>query len=317
MDKLPEKNNSHQASLEKKTEDKQQDIFYWSEGSIAVGRVGETNVSSFKKIKTDAVTVGADKFTKNNGIRGLAFRFGKNDIDVGSAGSNGNQGFQGFQGRQGNQGPSGPVDITYSDTKPSSPDAGDMWFDSDNGVFYIYLNDGDGGSQWVEIIGDKGDSINFATSTTGLNADILFGSGFTAYKNSFITLNTENIPFITKFAEKIYDQGTADSNGGQTFTLNLNDASIHYADMTTGTTSGTYSFTFTGNSELTASSTSVLILRGGQNLTFNWVNMSWEDSAGAPDFTSATAGVYSLIPFSYLTINSIGWIGGSMSVYKP
>ena len=72
----------------KKKEEKQQDVFYWSEGSIAVGRVGDTNVSSFKKIKTDAITVGADKFTKNNGIRGLAFRFGKNDIDVGSAGSN-------------------------------------------------------------------------------------------------------------------------------------------------------------------------------------------------------------------------------------
>ena len=72
----------------KKKEEKKQDVFYWSEGSIAVGRVGETNVSSFKKIKTDAITVGADKFTKNNGIRGLAFRFGKNDIDVGSAGSN-------------------------------------------------------------------------------------------------------------------------------------------------------------------------------------------------------------------------------------
>ncbi|MDC1463798.1 autotransporter domain-containing protein [Alphaproteobacteria bacterium] len=72
----------------KKKEEKQQDVFYWSEGSIAVGRVGDTNVSSFKKIKTDAITVGADKFTKNNGIRGLAFRFGKNDIKVGSAGSN-------------------------------------------------------------------------------------------------------------------------------------------------------------------------------------------------------------------------------------
>ncbi|XOJ72910.1 autotransporter outer membrane beta-barrel domain-containing protein [Candidatus Pelagibacter sp. Uisw_114] len=72
----------------KKKEEKQQDVFYWSEGSIAVGRVGETNVSSFKRIKTDAITVGVDKFTKNNGISGLAFRFGKNDIDVGTAGSN-------------------------------------------------------------------------------------------------------------------------------------------------------------------------------------------------------------------------------------
>jgi hypothetical protein len=72
----------------KKKEEKQQDVFYWSEGSIAVGRVGDTKVSSFKKIKTDAITVGVDKFTKNNGISGFAFRFGKNDVDVGSAGSN-------------------------------------------------------------------------------------------------------------------------------------------------------------------------------------------------------------------------------------
>ena len=88
MDKLPEKITAHQASLEKKTEDKQQDIFFWSEGSIAVGRIGDTNISSFKKIGTEAITVGADKFTKNNGIRGLAFRFGKNDVKVGTAGSN-------------------------------------------------------------------------------------------------------------------------------------------------------------------------------------------------------------------------------------
>ena len=69
-------------------QEQEQDIFFWSEGSIAVGRVGETKVSSFKKIKTDAITVGADKFTKNNGIRGLAFRFGKDDVEVGTVGSN-------------------------------------------------------------------------------------------------------------------------------------------------------------------------------------------------------------------------------------
>ena len=73
----------------KKTKDlsKEQDIFYWSEGSIAVGRVGDTDFSSRKKIKTDAITVGADKFTDNNSIKGLAFRFGSNDVDVGKHGS--------------------------------------------------------------------------------------------------------------------------------------------------------------------------------------------------------------------------------------
>jgi len=169
----------------------------------------------------------------------------------------------------------------------------------------------------VEIIGDKGDSINFATSTTGLNANSVFAFGSTGYTNSYFTLNTENIPTFIKFSEKIYDQGTANSDSGQTFTLNLNDASIHYADMTTGATSYTYSFQITGNSELTASTTSVLILRGGENLTFNWIDIKWENDAGAPDFTSATAGVFSFIPFSYVNINNIGWIGGSVSVYKP
>ena len=76
------------SASKKSKQDKEQDVFYWSEGSVAVGRVGETSVSSTKKIKTNAITVGADKFTKNNGIKGLAFRFGKNDVDVGSAGSN-------------------------------------------------------------------------------------------------------------------------------------------------------------------------------------------------------------------------------------
>jgi hypothetical protein len=88
MDKLPEKITSHQASIKKKTEDKQQDIFYWSEGSIAVGRVGDTNISSFKKIGTEAITLGGDKFTDNNGIKGLAFRMGNNNVDVGIGESN-------------------------------------------------------------------------------------------------------------------------------------------------------------------------------------------------------------------------------------
>jgi len=87
MDKLPEKIIARQASAKKKIKDKQQDIFFWSEGSIAVGRVGDTNISSFKKIGTEAITLGADKFTNNNGIKGLALRFGANDVDVGMGGS--------------------------------------------------------------------------------------------------------------------------------------------------------------------------------------------------------------------------------------
>ena len=76
------------AAAKKKAKDKEEDVFYWSEGSIAVGRIGDTSISSTKKIGTDAITFGADKFTEDNGIKGLAFRVGRNNVDVGNSGSN-------------------------------------------------------------------------------------------------------------------------------------------------------------------------------------------------------------------------------------
>ena len=76
------------AAKKKTNSDKDQDVFYWSEGSISVGKIGDSSISSSRKIDTNAITFGSDRFTKNNGIRGLAFRFGKNNVDVGNAGSN-------------------------------------------------------------------------------------------------------------------------------------------------------------------------------------------------------------------------------------
>ncbi|MFL2894780.1 MAG: autotransporter domain-containing protein [Candidatus Pelagibacter sp.] len=74
-------------STKPKKKNKDQEVFYWSEGSMGFGEVRKTDIASFKKIKTDGITVGVDKFTKNNGIKGLAFRFGKNDVSVGYVGS--------------------------------------------------------------------------------------------------------------------------------------------------------------------------------------------------------------------------------------
>ena len=68
------------SAAKKEKKDQEQDIFYWSEGSIAVGRVGDTNKSSTLKIGTDAITLGADKYTSNKGMMGLAFRVGRNGI---------------------------------------------------------------------------------------------------------------------------------------------------------------------------------------------------------------------------------------------
>ena len=83
-----EKNKNKLIAGTMKKKNKEEDVFYWSEGSIAIGRIGDTSISSTKKIDTDAITFGADKFTDNNGIKGLAFRIGRNNVDVGTAGSN-------------------------------------------------------------------------------------------------------------------------------------------------------------------------------------------------------------------------------------
>ena len=76
------------SAAKKKEKDKDEDVFKWSEGSIAIGRIGDTDISSTKKIDTDAITFGTDKFTDKNGIKGWAFRIGRNNVDVGTAGSN-------------------------------------------------------------------------------------------------------------------------------------------------------------------------------------------------------------------------------------
>ncbi len=76
-----------QVSTSPKEKSKNKDIFYWSEGSLAFGKVRETDTSSKKKIYTDGITIGADKFTDDGEIKGLAFRYSENDVKVGIDGS--------------------------------------------------------------------------------------------------------------------------------------------------------------------------------------------------------------------------------------
>ena len=76
------------SNTEDKQKKKNQDVFYWSEGSISLGKIGDSGISSSKEISTDALTFGFDKFIDEKSLSGFAFKFGKNDTDVGSLGSN-------------------------------------------------------------------------------------------------------------------------------------------------------------------------------------------------------------------------------------
>jgi len=60
---------------------------FWSEGTISIGSTGDTGQSSSKSINTSAITLGADKKGDDNIMRGIALRFGTDDVDVGDLGS--------------------------------------------------------------------------------------------------------------------------------------------------------------------------------------------------------------------------------------
>ena len=61
---------------------------FWSEGSVSFGKTGDTSSSSSKKINTKGITLGMDKKISKNRLYGYAFRFGNDDVDVGTSGTN-------------------------------------------------------------------------------------------------------------------------------------------------------------------------------------------------------------------------------------
>ena len=48
-------------NTEEMQKEKNQDVFYWSEG-LSIGKIGDSSISSSKEISTDALTFGFDKF---------------------------------------------------------------------------------------------------------------------------------------------------------------------------------------------------------------------------------------------------------------
>lgn len=70
-----------------------------------------------------------------------------------------------------------------SATPPSTPQNGDSWFNSEDGITYIYYVDGDT-AQWIEVGGVNGQApelngLNDVTITSPSDGDILVYNGTT------------------------------------------------------------------------------------------------------------------------------------------
>ena len=61
------------------------DMGIWTEGSITLGEINATNISSLKEIRTNGVTIGIDKILDDEMIIGGAIRFGKDHVDIESS----------------------------------------------------------------------------------------------------------------------------------------------------------------------------------------------------------------------------------------
>ena len=84
------------------------------------------------------------------------------------------------------------VIATASDTPPSNPDEGDLWFDTSDLNLYVYYTDNDS-SQWVPAFNTLQDNDDFVAVSTALNAL----SQSTSAKHAEIDARFDSLPLNT------------------------------------------------------------------------------------------------------------------------
>jgi hypothetical protein len=159
-----------------------------SSGSIVFAEAEGVTLQTIKQSKTIDETGGAGELIKIGASRWLL-------ADVAQTGPTGPAGADGFVGVDGATGPTGPTGPTgadsnvtgptgpdgkylESDTAPSEPEPGDIWFNTTTGSTYIYYD-----SYWVGVGGGTAygnwqviNSNTIATANTGYIANTSAGS---------------------------------------------------------------------------------------------------------------------------------------------
>jgi hypothetical protein len=117
----------------------------------------------------------------------------------------------------------GGASVTSSDTAPSSPSAGDLWFDSSTAELLVYYSDGSS-NQWVTVSGEQGPTGatgSAGSSVTSYAAPANFpSSGNTVGDFAFAT-NAPKALYVWDGAEwdRVWSGG---QEGGPTFTTSPN-----------------------------------------------------------------------------------------------
>ncbi len=79
---IPISNNSKDQKV-----NKSDDWSFWSEGSVSVGRIGDTTSSLAKDINSNGITIGMDSQLNNEILHGYTFSYVNDDVDVGTSGT--------------------------------------------------------------------------------------------------------------------------------------------------------------------------------------------------------------------------------------
>ena len=129
------------------------------------GELGNTGSQGDKGEKGAPSTVAGDKGQKGEigvGQKGEPSTVKGDKGQKGEIGADGDDGAAGQKGEKGD-GSAGGASVTISDNAPSSPNNGDLWWESDTFDLHVYYQDGTS-NQWVSITsnaalkGEKGDT---------------------------------------------------------------------------------------------------------------------------------------------------------------
>jgi hypothetical protein len=115
---------------------------------------------------------------------------------AGVSGFTGPQGITGPSGPQGIQGPTGsnlPFYYTASAPSASSLTAGSRWFNSDTGVEYVYIDDGDS-LQWVQPTSTIAGSLNYYTM--GVTASTYSITLYSQYGPEYFGVSSSTISYV-------------------------------------------------------------------------------------------------------------------------